>query len=98
MPADDCPSFHCRPSTASTFLPLSFSIRQKPTTGTSDFGSAPTVSPERSIVDCAARLGKIGTTRPIATTIIGPRLLLPVMMNLLRQTRQESTADGGSTT
>ena len=56
MPADDCPSFHCRPSTASTFFPPSLSIRQMPTTGTSDFGSAPTVSLEKSILSgCAAR-------------------------------------------
>src|SRR5262245_16872530 len=50
MPADDCPSFHCRPSTLSTFLPASLSMRQTPTTGTSDLGSAPVVSPDQSIL------------------------------------------------
>src|SRR5215203_3064629 len=56
MPADDCPSFHCRPSTAMTLLPRSLSMRQVPTTGTSDLGSAPTVSSVKSIlvVCCAA--------------------------------------------
>src|SRR5260370_12088966 len=73
MPADDCPSFHCRPSTASTFFPLLFSIRQKPTTGTSDFGSAPTVSLEKSIVvSCAARPGRASAARPLTAAISGP--------------------------
>src|SRR4051812_44975098 len=55
MPADDCPSFHCRPSTASTLLPRSFSTRQTPTTGSRDLGSAPAVSFVKSILtDCCA--------------------------------------------
>src|SRR5262245_35661990 len=44
MPAAVWPSFHCRPSTAITFLPSSASIRQTPTTLTNEVGSAPTVS------------------------------------------------------
>src|SRR5437867_1913444 len=56
IPAEDWPSFHCRPSTLSTFLPFSVSIRQTPTTLRNDLGSVPTVSFDRSAftVCCAA--------------------------------------------
>src|SRR6184192_1128768 len=48
MPAAVWPSFHCRPSTTKTLLPPSLSMRQTPTTLTKDFGSAPTLSSEKS--------------------------------------------------
>src|SRR5262245_58888419 len=50
MPAAVCPCFHCRPSTTNTLLLPSASIRQPPTTLKNDFGSAPTVSSEKSIL------------------------------------------------
>src|SRR5262245_50082344 len=48
MPAEAWPSFHCRPSTASTLLSPSASIRQTPTTFTNEPESAPTLSFEKS--------------------------------------------------
>src|SRR5260370_17196365 len=84
MPADDGPSFHWRPSTTSTFLPLSSSIRQKPTTGTNAFGSAPTVSPARStVVGGAARPGSDSAAKPIADTMVTLMLFPMLMVGLL---------------
>src|SRR6267154_2733857 len=84
MPAEDWPSFHCRPSTVSTFLPASLSIRQMPTTGTSDFGSAPAVSPETSTVvgGPAASVDPVAS-RPTARTVIIALRLELVMGRLL---------------
>src|SRR6185369_2991479 len=80
MPAEDCPSFHCRPSTTSTLFPPSLSTRQKPTTGTNDFGSAPTVSSPRSmVVGGAARAWKASAARPIADTMVVLTLVLMLM-------------------
>src|SRR6185369_6490615 len=88
MPADDCPSFHCRPSTTSTFFPPSFSTRQKPTTGTNDFGSAPTVSPERSmVVGGAARPGTASAAKAIADTSATLVFMLMLMIGLLQEQR-----------
>src|SRR6516165_4971192 len=85
MPADDCPSFHWRPSTTSTFLPLSSSMRQKPTTGTNAFGSAPTVSPARSIgVGGASTPGKASAAKPIVDTRVTLMLLPMLMVGLLQ--------------
>src|SRR3954451_3865951 len=98
MSEDDCPSFHCRPSTASTFLPASLSIRQTPTTGTRDFGSAPTVSSEKSIlVVWAARPGKANAAR--ATIDMTAINFLLFMIDLLCGIEGDrSDVDGGSTT
>src|SRR4051794_14269555 len=83
MSEEDCPSFHCRPSTASTFFPASFSIRQMPTTGTRDFGSAPTVSSEKLIFSgCAARHGRANAARP-AARIITALVVLFFIIDLL---------------
>src|SRR6516225_1237649 len=89
MPADDCPSFHCRPSTTSTFLPPSFSIRQKPTTGTKEFGSAPAVSPARStVVGGAARRGSVSAANPVADASANLTLMLVLMVGLLHERRE----------
>src|SRR5471032_893869 len=59
MPAEDCPSFHWRPSTARTFVLPSASTRQTRTTLKNDFGSAPTVSLEMSaLTDNLLRYGE----------------------------------------
>src|SRR5262249_7588822 len=82
MPADDWPSFHCRPSTASTVLPASASTRQIPTTGTSDFGSAPAVSLDRSTLNGAAIAGNSKAT--VLTTAI-TSTLVPIFMSTSRR-------------
>src|SRR5262249_23345440 len=70
MPAAVCPSFHCRPSTTSTLLLPSLSIRQTPTTLRNDFGSAPTVSSEKStFTDCAAPAYVSSAARPRPATV-----------------------------
>src|SRR5690348_12425556 len=68
MPADDWPSFHWRPSTASTLRPFSLSTRQMPTTPTSAMGSAPTVSLAKSsfTVSAAAATAAIPNVATIA--------------------------------
>src|SRR5215210_3693643 len=77
MPEADCPSFHCRPSTERTVFSPSFSIRQTPTTLKNDFGSAPTVSAEKSATAvCCATAGIIRPTSPMLTMAI---LLMPDM-------------------
>src|SRR5262249_2355649 len=85
MPAEACPSFHCRPSTARTLFPASFSIRQMPTTLTKDFGSAPTVSCAKSILNgCwAAITGNTSATNPQAAMPMALRLLTICMTDLL---------------
>src|SRR5215216_2824530 len=65
MPAEDWPSFHCRPSTARTFLPFSVSTRHTPTTLNNDFDSAPAASAEKSIlIGCGA-----AAARPSAPSV-----------------------------
>src|SRR5262249_52937055 len=76
----DWPSFHWRPSTASTFFSPSCSTRQMPTTGTRVFGSAPAVSLDRSIfIDCTASAGSATATE--ASSAI---LMIEAFMSLLR--------------
>src|SRR5262245_17641067 len=67
MPAEDWPSFHWRPSTASTLRPFSFSMRQMPTTLTSAVGSAPTVSLAKSSFSVSAAAATAAS--PIAATV-----------------------------
>src|SRR5215475_1020041 len=85
IPAEACPSFHCRPSTASTLFPPSLSMRQMPTTLTKDFGSAPTVSLENSIFMgcCAATTGKTNAANPQTAILIALRLLMMCIVDLL---------------
>src|SRR5260370_20596162 len=64
MPAEDWPSFHWRPSTASTLLLPSLSMRQMPTTLTSVLGSAPTVSLEKSIFKVSAAVADAASPMP----------------------------------
>src|SRR5262245_14642468 len=83
MPAAVCPSFHCRPSTTSTLLLPSLSIRQTPTTLTNDFGSAPTVSSEKSTFrDCAAPAYVSSAARPTQAAAIVTVRLLVIMIDL----------------
>src|SRR5258708_38719545 len=84
MPAEDWPSFHCRPSTASTVLPASVSIRQMPTTGTSDLGSAPAVSPERSTLETGAAIAG-GSKAAALTTAIHSTLVRRFMTTSLQE-------------
>src|SRR5260370_29693248 len=91
MPTEDWPSFHWRPSTTRTFFPLSSSTRQKPTTDTNDFGSAPAVSPERStVVGWAARPGGVSAAMPNATMVAAFMLLLMLMDGLLYKSRERN--------
>src|SRR5262249_8689951 len=60
----DWPSFHWRPSTASTFRPFSLSMRQMPTTLTSAVGSAPTVSLAKSSFKASAAATAAANPRP----------------------------------
>src|SRR5262249_37384855 len=81
MPAADSPRFHCRPSTASTFLPPADSTRHTPTTETSALGSPPAASLAKSTFsDCAARAG---SARASASAAITSVLLSRCMTNLL---------------
>src|SRR5947207_1531239 len=99
MPVEDCPSFHCLPSTARTFFPPSLSIRQMPTTATSDFGSAPTVSLEKSIlVGCCAAAGSTNRAKPRAETVTALMLLLMFMAMPPFGAYGSRLGDGGSTT
>src|SRR5262245_7368014 len=68
-----------------------------PTTGTTAFGSAPTVSPEKSmVVGCAASPGRASAARPIAETTDAMMFLL-FMTNLLHA-RESWKVGGGATT
>src|SRR5215471_13741087 len=86
MPAEDWPSFHCLPSTASTVLPASASMRHMPTTGSSDLGSAPAVSPEKSgLKSGAASAGSNAAAKPtVAATRTAFALLFMMMIYLVR--------------
>src|SRR6516162_3526956 len=97
MPAEDCPSFHCRPSTVNTLRPLSLSIRQMPTMGMSDVGSAPTVLPDRSIATGwpAARVN-VGTARPMITAaiaVVGLKLVIGRLLAKNKSTLRRPTAE-----
>src|SRR5580704_8323891 len=84
MPADDCPSFHCRPSTASIVLPASVSTRQIPTTGTRDLGSEPAVSVEKSgLKGAAAIAGNNRVAMPIPAAMRNAFVLLFMMASLV---------------
>src|SRR5262249_60196242 len=84
MPAAVCPCFHCRPSTTSRLLLASLSIRQPPTTLTNHFGSAPTVSSEKSTFrDCAAPAYVSSPARPTQAAAIVVVRLLVIMIDLL---------------
>src|SRR3954469_9402241 len=98
MPADVCPSFHWRPSTASTFLLPSASIRQTPTTLRKDLGSTPTVSSEKSIFrSCPALALNSNAARPTHAIAVPIVLLIMVMVDLrLRGIRQGVAAPGGA--
>src|SRR6266567_1506452 len=83
MPAEACPSFHCRPSTARTLLLPSASIRQTPTMLRNDAGSAPTVSFEKSIlVVCCAATGNANVANPKTDMPIVPMTLQMLMADL----------------
>jgi hypothetical protein len=83
MPADVCPSFHCRPSTASTLLFPSASIRQTPTTLKNDFGSPPTVSSEKSSFrGCPALTLNSNAASPTQAAAVPIALLIMFMDDL----------------
>ena len=69
-PAEACPSFHCRPSTVSTFLSRSLSMRHTPTTLVNAFGSAPMVSLVKSILVDGAAIAEI--INPMHMTLAMP--------------------------
>src|ERR1700730_18033334 len=100
MPAAVCPSFPWRPSTTSTLLLPSVSIRQTPTTLTNDFGSAPTVSSEKSILSGWTALAlKSNAVRPTpATATVNARLIVLMTDLHLGQVAGECVGHGGSTT
>src|SRR5262249_10790531 len=88
MPAEDSPRFHCRPSTASTFLPFADSTRQTPTTETSALGSPPAASLAKSTLsDCAATAGSARASASAAMT--NALVLSRCMTNLLYQQAAE---------
>src|SRR5499426_996690 len=100
MPAEAWPSFHCRPSTASTLLSPSASIPQTPTTFTNAVGSAPTVSFEKSSFSdspAAAHVRQAANATPASDTALVLFLTLMVFL-LLRQTAVECGEPGSSTT
>src|SRR5215831_6307624 len=99
MPAAVWPSFHCRPSTTSTLLLPSASIRQTPTTLRNDFGSEPTVSSEKSILSgCTAPALKSNAVRPTPAAAAAMACLLILMTDLhLGQVVGECVERGGST-
>src|SRR5205823_614733 len=83
MPAAVCPSFHWVPSTASTFLLPSASMRQMPTTLRKDFGSLPTVSSEKSTLSaCPALAHSSNATSPSPTMAVALVHVLIFMMSL----------------
>src|SRR5215472_18539914 len=83
MPTAVCPSFHCRPSTTSTLLLPSLSMRQTPTTLTNDFGSPPTVSSEKSTFrGCAAPAYVSSAATPTQAAAMVMVHLLVVMVDL----------------
>src|SRR5690348_900164 len=94
MPADDWPSFHCRPSTARTGLPFSFSMRQIPTTLTREVGSAPTVSFAKSSFTGSAAAANVASPTPNASaTARHVRSLSIAMAVLLRLLQDEYGID-----
>src|SRR5262245_66095798 len=98
MPAAVCPSFHCRPSTTSTLLLPSLSIRQTPTTLTNDFGSPPTVSSAKSTFrGCAAPAYVSSAASPTQAAAIVMMCLLVIMVDLrLGSVVGRFAAGGGS--
>src|SRR5262245_41694936 len=96
MPVAVWPSFHWRPSTASTLLSPSASTRQTPTTFTNALASAPTVSFEKSslsgsaVAACSAEAVKVTTANN--------RLVLILVMTHLLGRLATFAAGGGSTT
>src|SRR5262245_66065157 len=78
MPAEAWPSFHCRPSTASTLFSPSASIRQTPTTFTNEVGSAPTVSFEKSSLS-----GSAATPQPRQAAMVAAAIVLMLLLMVM---------------
>src|SRR5262245_1406055 len=100
MPAAVWPSFHCRPSTTNTLFLPSLSMRQTPTTLTNDFGSAPTVSSEKSTFrGCPALAYVSRAASPTAATAIVALRLLDFISDLhfSRVGRGFAAGDGSTT-
>src|SRR5262249_2881845 len=100
MPAAVWPSFHCRPSTTNTLLLPSLSMRQTPTTLTNDFGSAPTVSSEKSTFSgCPASAYVSSPASPTAAAAIVRLRLLDFICDLhFSRVGRGFAAGAGSTT
>src|SRR5215468_9280855 len=98
MPAAVWPSFHCRPSTATTFLPSSASIRQTPTTLTNEVGSAPTVSLAKSSLSGSADTAPRSPIASATPEIVVALFLLFMPFLLLQQAALGCAVDGSSTT
>src|SRR5215813_9561822 len=97
MPVAVWPSFHWRPSTASTLLSPSASMRQTPTTFTNELASAPTVSFEKSSLSGSAAVAH--GAEAIRATAANDRLVMVlVMTHLLGRLATGRVACGGSTT
>src|SRR5690242_20611143 len=98
MPAEDCPSFHWRPSTASTLRPFSLSMRQMPTTLTSAAGSAPTVSLAKSSLTASAATATAANPMPATIAAVAyDRMLMGCMAFLLRGLLHQHGIDAGRT-
>src|SRR5215813_10980065 len=96
MPVAAWPSFHARPSTASTLLSPSASMRQTPTTFTNELASAPTVSFEKSSLSGSAATAC--SAAAITVTAANDRLvMILVMIHLLGRLTMGCVAGGGLT-
>src|SRR5215470_6364388 len=81
MPVAAWPSFHWRPSTASTLLSPSASTRHTPTTFTNALASAPTVSFEKSSLSGSAAVAH--SAEAIKATAANDRLVMVLVMTHL---------------
>src|SRR4051794_16657222 len=96
MPVAAWPSFHWRPSTASTLLSPSASMRQTPTTFTNELASAPTVSFEKSSLSGSA--ADACSAEAVKATAANDRLVMILVMTHLLGRLATFVAGGGSTT
>src|SRR5262245_4631595 len=91
MPVAVWPSFHARPSTASTLLSPSASMRQTPTTFTKELASPPTVSFEKSSLSGSAATA---CSAEAATVTAANEVMILVMIHLLGRLAMGCVAGG----
>src|SRR5215813_8960200 len=93
MPVAVWPSFHARPSTASTLLSPSASMRQTPTTFTNELASAPTVSFEKSSLSGSAATASSAAAATV-TAANGRLVMILIMIHLLGRLTMGCVAGG----